>query len=501
MAINASHIVQVRPNLLSPAGTNLEFNGLLLTKNEAIPSGQGMVIPFSDATQVAEYFGYESDEYKLASIYFQGYTGSLRTPRAFYIARRIDADIAPFIRGGASATIDVIKAVVDGEITLTLGTHSATLTGIDFATAGTFSDAATILQEKIRAHVAGGESWTNATVTYSSQLKSFTITGGQIGADYAVDYAAGNVSDALSLTKAKGATLSQGADFLTDAEQMDAIVGVTKNWVTFTTLWKATHQEMIAYATWATGQGINFLYAPWDDDPALLQKGNTTTSAHALKEANVGATAMWWGSAKYAVFMAGVAASIDWEKKDGIITFAFKAQEGLPASVSSIANAKALESQGVNYIGDFATRNDQFIISYTGGMFGEWKWIDTYVSAVWFFNALQTALMAGLKISPRVPYTEKGYGLVRSWIQDPVNKALNNGAISPGVTLSQSQKTQVNREAGLDIANTLESEGFFIQILNPSPSVRTNRESPEVHIWYTDAGAVHKLDVTATALN
>ena len=81
MSIPASQIVQVNPRLLTPGGTDLEFNGLLLSGSDFIPSSQ-LVLPFPDADSVGEYFGMESDEYKAAAIYFQGYNNSFKKPRA-----------------------------------------------------------------------------------------------------------------------------------------------------------------------------------------------------------------------------------------------------------------------------------------------------------------------------------------------------------------------------------------------------------------------------------
>lgn len=163
-------------------------------------------------------------------------------------------------------------------------------------------------------------------------------------------------------------------------------------------------------------------------------------------------------------------------------------------------DAVCLTAQGFNFMGNYATRNDEFIFHYPGQMYGRWRWIDTYLNAVWLNNALQVSIMNGFGQSPRVPYTESGYALIRSWLQDPVNRALNNGIIDPGVTLSESQKAQVNREAGADIAPSLTQNGYFIQIQDPAPAVRVTRDSPIVNLWYTYGGSVHKLTVASTAI-
>lgn len=504
MAIPASQIVQVNPRLLTPGGTDLEFNGLFLSSSDFIPTSQ-LVLPFSDPDSVGGYFGLESAEYQAAVTYFQGYDNSFQKPRALYIARRIAEECAPFIRGAAfgapaSQTLAALKAVTAGTLTITLGAHEGTLSNINFSTASSLSDAADILQTAVQAESAGGSAWTAASVAYSSLFDAFIITGGESGAESGVSYASGTVAEAMRLTQNAGAVLSPGMDAMTPAENMEAVLELTENFVCFTTVDQPTQDDALAYAEWASGKGVNYLYLYWDNDQKLLQPNNTSTIAAALKEANVGATCGIWDSLDYAAFVMGTAASIDWERRNGAITFAFKAQDGLAANVVTGTNATNLTAQGMNFMGDYATRNDQFIFLYPGQMFGSWTWIDTYLNAVWLNNALQVSIMAGLSQSPRTPYTDAGYTMVRAWCMDPINRALKNSVIEPGVTLSESQKAELFREAGRDISTELYTNGYVIQIDDASPAARQERESPSCSLWYTYGGAIHKLTLASTAV-
>ena len=107
MAIPADMIVKVHPIVLNPGGSSLVFNGLLLSKNSLIPVSEPSevsvdipgILQFASPSSVGRYFGYQSDEYKYAQIYFKGYDNSSRKPRLLYVGRRIDADIAPWVMG------------------------------------------------------------------------------------------------------------------------------------------------------------------------------------------------------------------------------------------------------------------------------------------------------------------------------------------------------------------------------------------------------------------
>ena len=91
---------------------------------------------------------------------------------------------------------------------------------------------------------------------------------------------------------------------------------------------------------------------------------------------------------------------------------------------------------------------------------------DTYLNATWLNSALQTQIMAGFEMAPRVPYTDAGYTMIRAWVQDVADRAINNGVIDLGVSLSQTQRAELMREAGVDITTELYNSGYYLQIVD-----------------------------------
>ena len=112
---------------------------------------------------------------------------------------------------------------------------------------------------------------------------------------------------------------------------------------------------------------------------------------------------------RYPAFLMGVAASIDWDRIDGAITTAFKAQSGLTANVQVKDDAANLIANGMNFMGNYASRNDNFILFQNGQMFGQWSWIDTYLNATWLNNALQVQILSGLELGA-------GRAVYRGWL-------------------------------------------------------------------------------------
>lgn len=494
MAIPASYIVAINPRLIQAGGKDLEFNGLLLTKNALIPMSSP-VLQFANADAVGSYFGLESDEYKAASIYFLGYNNSFAKPRHLMIARRVDEAAGAYLRGAAfRGDLDAIKAVSAGTLTLTINGSEVALTGLNFNSVTSFSAAATVIQTALSAEVTG------ATCTYSSLTSAFEIDGPSTGADETITYASGTVATLLNLTQDAGAVLSQGSAALTQTQNMALIKEQTQNWVSFTTLYEADQTEHLGLSAWASSQGIEYLYVGWTAEAVLLVPGSTTSIADKIDAAEYGATELVYDNVGVATFLLGSIASVNWERYQGTINYAFKKVDGVAATVTNVTDADLLNGKKVSYMGNFATRNDDFTFFYDAKMFGDYGYVDAFINTVWLKNVMQVSIMNGLTSNGRVPYNERGYALIRAWLQDPINRALNNGVIDPGVEMSESQKAQVYNETGKDLSTELYTKGYAILVEDAGAAARVGRQSPNISVYYTYGGSVNRIEVASTAI-
>lgn len=503
MPIPASQIVEVNPRIVTPGGNDLEFNALFLSSSSVIPLSQ-FVLAFTSATDVGNYFGMDSVEYSLAGTYFQGFNNSQAKPAALLIAPYVSSAQKAFVRGGTfTGTLSDLTDITAGTFNITIDENAIELTGITFASATSLSAVAAALQTELNAWEDDNNNTpsavANATVQYSTLFKSFTVTSGDAGEDDSIVLPTGTVASALGFDD-DAAVISQGSAQLTPAENMEKVTAVTRNFVTFMSIEKLSEADCIAFSAWAATQGVNYLHVFWDDSLGNTVPSPSGTIAQALTEANAGAVCGIYGTAQYAAFICSCAASIAYDKVNGTITFMFKGQAGLGANVTNGSIANTLNELGLNFVGNYATRNDQFVFLANGKMWGDWKWIDTYLNAVWLNNALQVACMNGFQNNLRVPYTEEGYTIVRSWCMDPINRALRSGVIEPGVTLAEAQKAQLQREAGKDISNQLFSDGYYLKVEDPSPAIRQQRGTPDASLWYTYGGAIHKLEIVSTAV-
>lgn len=497
MAISASQIVQVVPRVLAGTGNDLVFNGLVLDANSILPTKTPL--SFSSADAVSEYFGEESDEYKFASVYFGGYTNSQVKPSLLYFYRLTPNGAAPFVRGktlNPATALAAIKEISSGTFTILISGTPYTAEEINFSAVTSLSEAATVLQQALTTQSAG------VTVSYSSVNDTFTVTGTETGDDKSIGVPTGSVADAMGLS-GETVTVSAGEDEITVTGTMNNIIKQFQNFVTFTTLDEPSDADALLLATWSSTQANAsnlYLYVCWDSSAANLDATNITVIAEQIKEMNATGTCVVYPSYKIAAFVMGTAASIAWDKANGTITFAFKSQSGLGADVVDTQNSIALLGHGINFIGNYATRNDNFIFFYNGSMFGEWSWIDTYLNACYLCNKLQVQLMAMFTSNRRIPYTQAGYAIIRANCRDVIEEAINNGVINAGVTLSEAQKAQLVSELGGDFSDEIYNNGYYLQILDATAQARQQRTSPPCNLVYTYGGAVHRLTLPAIAV-
>jgi len=493
MAITASNIVQVLPRILKATGNDLVFNGVVLDSNDTIPSDTPLA--FASATEVGEYFGTSSDEYKFAGTYFGGFDNSQVKPATLYFYRLNATASGAWVRGEAlnvKTALASIKQISSGTLSITIDAVDKEYTGIDLSACTSYSDVASAVQTATNGDL---------TLEFNSQFNAFIIKGVTVGATATLSVPTGDVATALGFN-AETAVISDGQSANTMTQSMENLVNGFTNFVTFTTLVEPTDAEALELAQWATTNytaGVLYLYVCWDSSKANFDPNNTSVISEQLQTENVGATCVCYGLTM-ASFVMGVTASIAWDQANSTITYAFKHLSGFGADIDKTSDANALDAHKVNYMGNFATRNDNFILSHNGAMLGEWDWIDTYINAVWLCNALQVQLMAMFETANRIPYNESGYAKIRANCKDIINRAINNGVIDLGVNISDAQKAELTTLLGADYSDEIRNNGYYLQIVDATASIRQARKTPSINLVYTYAGSVHKLVVPATAV-
>lgn len=363
------------------------------------------------------------------------------------------------------------------------------------------------------------------TVTYDSLRAAFVITSPSTGVTSTIAYpTTSTFSTNLKLTQSAGAVRSQGAAAADPADFLNSVVEVTQNWATFATVFEADIDTALGFANWVStaspaGQE-RFAYIQWDSVEANALGSNpsgfgaqVTAAAYNgsspnydpgtrtdIDPASGGSTVTTWTPGELAAFVCGFVASLDFNTTQGRATAAYKSQSGVQAGVNTSEAAANLAGtpygsggNGYNFYGVVATANDENTFYIPGSMPGSWKWLDPYINQIAMNSDFQLALL-NLEMSiPSIPYNTNGYNLIRSALQDPIDKYLNYGAIQPGIPLSSAQAQEVNTAAGVKIDGVLSTVGYYLQILPATAQVRGLRGSPPMKFWYTDGGSIQTL--------
>ena len=505
MTIPASVIANAIPSVVSPGATGLVMNELVLTQNLLMPTGT--VLSFPSATAVSNFFGPDSAEYAYASIAFAGYVNGTQLPSAILFAPYNAAERAAWLQSGSLAGVPLATLqALDG--TLTISVNGTPLTSSTINLAGLAS------QSLMAAAIQAAFTTPPFSVAWNAVQGTFIVTTTATGATETIADATGTIADGLYLTTATGATLSQGAAADTPATAMNNVVAVSQNWATMSYLTEPSLADKKLFAAWFSEQNGQYLGVMWDSDTQACVQ-NATEPFGVVAKTNKYNGVMCIGGdptagslstlcKNVAAFVQGMIASINYSQTNGSITFAGKSANSasvLP-TCANLQTYTNLLANGYSCYGAFASRNSGFTFFSNGNMPGTIPWANLYVDQIWMNSQFELALLNLYTAVGKIPYDPYGYGLIRSSLvgqstdtnnasdNGPINNALNNGVIQTGVTLSSSQAAEVNAAAGASISSTIQTNGYYLQILDPGAAARNAGATPIINFWYTSGGAV-----------
>lgn len=355
-------------------------------------------------------------------------------------------------------------------------------------------------------------------VNYDSISGAFVINAPTSGAASLITYGSGAMATSLKLTQLLGATISIGADAATPSAFMGTLTQSSRAFSTFMLNFNpdvSGNDNRFAFATWNGTQNRRFAYVAIDDDAAPTVTVPATTSlAQRILGAEIEGTVCNWQPpstdlvnptaaidyGSLAAFVCGTAGSIDFTQTNGRITFKFRQQSGLVPGVTDQSIFDNLAANGYNSYGAYADGDEAFTWYANGVVSGDFTWFDSYVNQMWLNGSFRNDLVALLQSSFSIPYNAAGRATIEAGLADTINQGLAFGAYRAGVTLSSDQRSNANSNAGFNIADTLEAQGWYLLIGDTTPAVRQARGSPPLTFYYVDGESVQQFDLASIAL-
>ncbi len=375
-----------------------------------------------------------------------------------------------------------VKLKVDGQ--------PVTSGAVDFNTATTMSDIATVLQTAIGASV---------TVEWLPQAARFIIRSVTTGSSSSVlDMEKSTLATGLKLTAEAGAIPSQGVSAQSLIDTMNGIINQNQDWIGVMTLTALSDEQNQNLCSWVSAQQNRYFYALWDNSAAATVRDNANCFVQKIVKANNYAGVFpVYGDYRYAVIALAYAASLDFARTNGRVSFKFRQFSGLAANVSDLATTQALESNGYNYYGAYGQNKTLANYVSDGKITGQYVWLDSFIDQVWIRANLVAAFANLFTANQSYPFNDSGYTALSSAVIDVATAAKNFGALRAGVLLDKSQLTQVNSAVGRDMSATLFSAGWYFYIPVQTGSSRLERKLQGATFYYVDGQLVQSVQMSA----
>jgi len=497
---NINDIVTINATILTQGVLAREFGiTLFVTPDTTLQSSERMKT-YADLTDVAQDFSITSEPYKAAKVYF----AQDPFPKNLIIGRWFDNDVPANVLGGAPAALATLTAINDG----TFAMNGINVVGMDFTTALSYTDIATVIQTQA---VAAGLS---ITCSYNATKAYFEIFTTAVGSSATLTYAspAGSgtdVSGLLAMSSTTATQLNQGVSAELISTAMDQFVSINNTFyfITFDATQKDT-AIVPEISTWTIGKSY-FFFAE-SSDPNALIIGDITSEVAQLFAQGSSRTATDWTPATstnpslvtdyLSVSSAARLSSINFNAPNSLINPKFKARPTIEPAILTTSQSTELKRKLANFyttIGGDTVNPTLTNIYQEGTTCSPAIYQDIRYGFDWLINSIQNAVLQALLENDRIPQTDEGQALLKSVIEVPLQQGVNNSLLAPG-NVSQSTKSQIVNITGNQTFDGFLTSGYLVYPLPASsltPAQRTNREAPLIYVWATGSGAVNFVTI------
>ncbi|GBQ90915.1 DUF3383 family protein [Gluconobacter albidus] len=282
-------------------------------------------------------------------------------------------------------------------------------------------------------------------------------------------------------------------------DYVNALISTSQDFAGFTTAFEPVLADKQAIATWVSEQKDRFWYAAWDTDAQATTQNSTGAFGVWLTSQNLDGTSVFYKDPLVAAGALGWMASLAFDATNGRKNLLGCQFSGVTASVTDGATASTLAANGYSFYGMHANGLGRFTFLRGGMVSGQFKWADSYINQIWMNASFQSDMLTLLLSAGNIPYNTQGDALISAAAQDTINQALAFGAIRAGVTLTVAEAQEVNNAAGLPIASTLQTRGWYFQPnASTAPAAdRVARTSPPCKFWYTDGQSVQSINLAS----
>lgn len=358
--------------------------------------------------------------YKAAQTYY----AQNPTPIDFTVVGAYGVASAASITGAAPGTLDEMKAVTAGGMTISIDGVPLVISNVDLSGIVAYADAVPLLQVKFGSV---------ATVTYTNNV--FKVTSATTGltstisrptaAVQALDVAIGWSTGPMVQGSAEE-TPAQALTALWDLDRTTYGVALDKKWV---------DQETIIIETADWVEAMKRVFFNTTNELAAITTGPSGDAAvlAKLKAKSLARTLSMYSSkpAEYpSVSVAGRAFTVNFEGENTTITLMYKKCPSITVEDLTPSQYAALTAKNGN-----AFVNVDGTSMYATSAMADGTFFDTIHGTDWLQNSIETGVFNLLyRTATKIPYTDVGAGMIVQRVEQSLRQGVTNGLIAPGYT-------------------------------------------------------------------
>ena len=187
----------------------------------------------------------------------------------------------------------------------------------------------------------------------------------------------------------------------------------------------------------------------------------------------------------------------DYDETDGVINYMFKKFPNNIPSVVDDATSDMLDNLRINYLGSTSQSNSTLSFYQPGYLQGSIPDMGVYANEIWLKDYVVTSGLQLLVNKKRVPANNNGKNMFISVLQDVANKALNNGTIDSGKSLTASEVAYVTSIADGNVTayKNVEQNGYWYNVDIIKESVGTTYKNVlKYMLIYTKGESIRKIE-------
>lgn len=464
MPISQSKYVAITSGIGGASAASRKDLGLRVYTTDALfPTNT--ILEFTSALDVANFAGASSAEAKIAAAYFGWVSKSITSPKKISFMGADLIATAPIMRSTqALSQLSAFTAVTAGSIVLSMGGSSYTITGLDFSSATSYADVATEIETAVNGNTAGGNLWTAATVTFNAETSSFVLTGGATGEAimaYATAAASGtDISALIGWSEATEPIISNGTDATDITDILNNSIELSDNFASFGFVGYTLTQDTVDdIGAWVDTQNNQYLFCGdvTDADYSTLIETAAKHYGMAICYSKGAALPAW-------LMPATILAATNYDNTNGTVNYMYQQFPNQAVTVDTNALANTLDELHINYNGQTQKAGSK-IEFFQDGYLADGTDIAVYANEIWLKDACITELL-NLEIAlEKIPANNDGLALIEGVLQNVITEALNNGTISIGKELTNTQKAYITQLTNdQDAWRTVELNGYILDV-------------------------------------